>query len=204
MLQNTCLALAAVIISLGLFARITGSPVSSECQNLTPEEEEKMLEEHDINSDFHDNFLPQILSGGSEGQQTSLSDLLQQSQMNYPTTCPSPGDVPSSPSTPVYARSSCPWYLRLENVPNRHPKIIPVAVPRCNATQSCVGISADQKSNFECERVYVTMKVLRKVKCSETLSKWVEGTERVAVGTTCVRTKQQESSSSVNQGPPTI
>ncbi|OWF53700.1 uncharacterized protein LOC110446027 [Mizuhopecten yessoensis] len=199
--MNPCLALA-VIVSLCMFSRITGAPVSSVCQNLTPEEEQKMLADEDINTNFNDFFLPQILTGGSGGEQVSLAELLVQTQTNYSTHCPT--SLPSSQSAPVFARSSCPWFINIDNQPDRHPTSIPVAVPRCSPTQSCVGISEDQKSSYECERVYMSITVLRKVHCTEKLFKWVKATERVAVGTTCVRVKEVQSSTSNSDGPPSI
>ncbi|XP_033748601.1 uncharacterized protein LOC117333422 [Pecten maximus] len=193
--MNKYLALAVI---LSIFARITGAPVTSECQDLSEDDEKKMLAEENVTTNFTEVFLPEILTGNSV---ISLADLL-----NKPTGskhCPAANDMSSS--APVNERSSCPWYIDIDTDSKRHPKEIPVAIPRCGPSESCVGMSEAQKDNFECGRIYISIKVLRKEICSATHSKWVEGTERVSVGTTCMKTKEKENSQTASDGgPPSI
>ncbi|XP_069135315.1 uncharacterized protein [Argopecten irradians] len=199
--MNSYLVLA-LVINISILSRVMAAPVASECKNLSDEEEKQMLEEVYNTSNFTNTVVPRILTGDSV---VSLKDLIDV-QWNHPTHCPSADEIPNDMEAPVYHRSSCPWYFDIAFNADRFPYRIPRAVSRCKKPDSCVGITGDvEKNQFECGLVYMTIHVLRRVKCSETHSKWVDAYEDVAIGSACMKIKEAESENANSQsGPPLI
>ena len=113
------------------------------------------------------------------GTDQSLDTIRETSEraFGYLPTCPA--TVKTDPNLPVSAKSTCPWYYKVDHNPNRYPANILYAVTPCNVT--CIGGNDD----LQCLPVVRTIETMTE-KGNESGSIRYETTEeQITVGFTC-------------------
>ncbi|KAL4224374.1 Interleukin-17 [Mactra antiquata] len=124
---------------------------------------------HGLNWD-HDRGLQEQASASQAAFDTSECDQLQ---------------VSTKESDPIYKRSTCPWYYKVDHDVNRFPAYMLKAVPLC--VHRCLG---DGNEDKECSPILKDIVVLTKNgldASNNTL--WKETIERQPVGFTCTGRK---------------
>ena len=88
------------------------------------------------------------------GTDQSLESTRDSSEKAFGDTSKCPETVKTDPNLPVSAKSTCPWYYKVDHNPNRYPANILYAVTPCNA--ACI----DGSDELQCLPVVRTIEVM--------------------------------------------
>ena len=130
------------------------------------------------------------------GTDQSLDSIREKSERAFGYLGQCPATVKTGADLPVSAKSTCPWYYKVDHNPNRYPANILYAVTPC--TDTCIG----GNDNLQCLPVVRTVETMIESGEDTGNIKYETKEEQITVGFTCGARYMAENVPATTASPP--